>query len=147
MSQVLTFTPAKEEKPPPLGMAPLVDIVLLLICFYLFVMQSIQSQTEQTIDLPHLLSDRTQERLPAELTINLGADGGITLNGVAVDDDKLPTLLSAEHARALDNDQRLQVVLRADRRQSFARLDTVLAACREVGLPVVSIRSVQGVAP
>ncbi|MEM7627733.1 MAG: biopolymer transporter ExbD [Planctomycetota bacterium] len=143
----LRYTSAKEEAPPPLGMAPLVDIVLLLICFYLFVMQSIQSQAEETIDLPQIRSEATQELMPAELTINLDAAGVIKLNGVAVDDETLPTLLSAEQAKALDTGQRLQVVVRADRRQSFERLDAVMSACREVGFASVSVRSVQGVLP
>ena len=147
MTTALRYTLAKEETPPPLGMASLVDIVLLLICFYLFVMQSIQSQAEQTIDLPQLASDRTRDMIPAELTLNLGAGGGIMLNGARVSDDRLPALLSAQNVRALEQNMRLQVVVRADRRQRFERLDAVLAACREAGLSAVSVRSVQGVAP
>lgn len=146
MNTALSFA-VKDEEPPHLGMAPLVDIVLLLICFYLFVMQSIQSQAEETIDLPQLSSERTYDLMPAELTINLGGDGRLSLNGAEVDDADLADLLSSEHAEALGSDRRLVVVIRADRRQPFERLDTVLAACREAGLSAASIRSVRGVGP
>ena len=141
MSEPLSFTDAPDEAAPKIGMAPLVDIVLLLICFYLFVMQSIQSHAEEDINLPRLASEQTIDQVPAALTINLNAEGVVRLNGEVVDDATLTSMLMAEHARAVSDGQTLHVVVRADREQPFDRLDAILAACREAELSTVLIRS------
>ena len=144
MSRELSYLPMQDDKPAPLGMAPLVDIVLLLICFYLLVTQSFQSQSELAIDLPQMVTPRLQEISPAELTLNLTADGAIDLNGMVVTLENLSASLATEQARALASRQSLNVVVRADRQQDFARLDELLSVCRESGLASVSIRSMQG---
>ncbi len=143
MTDTLRFQPDDAESPPHLGMAPLVDIVLLLICFYLFVMQSIQSRAEATIDLPAVYHAPAVAAEPAELVLNLDADGTITLNGQTLTLGALPSALTTELARAADQEQQLALVVRADRSQTYGRLDAVLETCREAGLGAVTLRTTQ----
>ena len=129
---------------PQIGMAPLVDIVLLLICFYLLVMQSMQSRTDDQIDLPQMANNETSEVVPAELVVNIDETGKINLNGVPVELASLSDTLIAERSRATASGARLNVVIRADGRQSFGLLDAALAACRDAGLPGATIRATEG---
>lgn len=129
---------------PHIGMAPLVDIVLLLICFYLLVMQSMQSRTDDQINLPKMANNETTEVAPAELVVNIDAAGKINLNGEPIDLTALSDTLIAERGRATASGAQLNVVIRADGQQSFGLLDAALAACRDAGLPGATIRATEG---
>ncbi len=129
---------------PHIGMAPLVDIVLLLICFYLLVMQSMQSRTDDQIKLPTMVNNETSDVIPAELIVNIDAAGSINLNGAPVDLDGLEALLRSERSRAEASGAGLNVVIRADGRQSYGLLDAAMGACRDAGLRGVTIRATEG---
>jgi biopolymer transport protein ExbD len=129
---------------PQIGMAPLVDIVLLLICFYLLVMQSMQSRTDDQIDLPKMANNQTSEVAPAELVVNIDATGEINLNGERIELAGLGEYLLTERSRAQANGAQLNVVIRADGRQSYGMLDAALSACRDAGLPGATIRATEG---
>jgi biopolymer transport protein ExbD len=128
---------------PHIGMAPLVDIVLLLICFYLLVMQSMQSRADDQINLPKMANNETSDVAPAELVVNIGATGTINLNGTPVDMDGLGALLRSERSRAEASGAGLDVVIRADGRQSYGLLDAALGACRDAGLQGAIIRTTE----
>jgi biopolymer transport protein ExbD len=134
-------TVVADERHPHIGMAPLVDIVLLLICFYLLVMQSIQNQVDARVQLPVVSGHRTTEIRPAELVINIDVAGTITLNGEAVDEAALLRLLHLEQDKALWSGRRISVVIRADARQTFDALDGAMAVCREAGISTVVVRT------
>ncbi len=145
MSKALSFTTSDaDEGRPQIGMAPLVDIVLLLICFYLLVMQSMQARTDDKILLPEMVNNQTSELQPAELVININVDGDVTLNGRAVNIDDLPNVLTTERLRAAEAGQAINAVVRADGRQQFGVMDQALNACREAGLGIVTIRATEG---
>ena len=129
---------------PNIGMAPLVDIVLLLICFYLLVMQSMQNRTDDQIKLPTMVNNETSDVIPAELVVNIDAAGLISLNGASVDLDGLGTLLRSERSRAEASGTGINVVIRADGRQSYGLLDAAMNACRDAGLRGVTIRATEG---
>lgn len=141
-SVALDFAAADaDEAHPHIGMAPLVDIVLLLICFYLLVMQSIQNHVDKRVELPVVSHNRTTDIQPAELVINIDTEGTTTLNGQPVDEAALWRLLQIEQDRALDSGQPLRVVIRADARQRFEVLDSAMAVCREAGISTVIVRT------
>ena len=139
-------TPALHIAPPPtaarggIGVAPLVDIVFLLICFYLFVTQSIQAHEDPSIQLPVMTNSLVAVEQPAELVINVAADGAIGLNSQTVDLVALRDALTDQRRQATQRGQVLSVVVRIDRRQPYRRLDQVWAVCREVGLELPLLR-------
>jgi len=133
-----------DDARPHIGMAPLVDIVLLLICFYLLVMQSMQSRTDDQIELPKMANHETAEVAPAELVVNIDAQGVFNLNGEAIEPTSLGGYLQSERERAQISGAQLNVVIRADGRQHYGLLDAALNACREAGLPGATIRTTEG---
>ncbi len=137
----MSFAPARNGKPPKLAMAPMVDIVLLLICFYLLVAKTTQDQEDPEVRVPRIVSDQTLEEHPAELIVNLHADRRIVVNGETLTPDALGAWLTEQQAKALRQDRQAFVVVRADKRQRYGVLDEVLKTCREAGLSTVWFRA------
>ncbi len=128
-------------------LAPLIDIVFLLNCFFMLATELIQHQVDPRVELPRMTAPVTPIEAPAELTVNLRLDGLITVNGAQVPLREIPALLSGQAARSARAARPFRVVLRADRRQQFARLDEVLQACQEANLHQVVIRAREGDQP
>jgi len=135
------FEEPGEPEPVLLQVAPMVDIVFLLICFFMLTAQLVQSQKDPAVLLPPMPHATAEVEAPAEVTINLRADGAVTINGQAVSVGSLPGRLTDEKARARREGRLLRVVVRADRRQRFAALDDILGACRRAGLAQVVFRA------
>ncbi|MGB7157794.1 MAG: biopolymer transporter ExbD [Tepidisphaeraceae bacterium] len=137
----IRFERGEDEYAPRVSFIPLIDIVLQIICFYLFISAGVQMYQDSAVELPVMTSDSLAGEQPAEFTINLGAGGEMNINGADVDAGSLPAALIAAKAKAAEANQRLMVAIRADKRQQFALLDRVLQACRDANVPSVSIRA------
>jgi biopolymer transport protein ExbD len=124
--------------------APLIDTVLFLIWFYLIVGQLVIHQKDASIQLPRMASPLSMQEAPAELVLNLRSDGSVTVNGKAAGTDQLKAVIAEEIAKAAVGEHPVRVVVRADRRQSFGRLEEVLRLCRDAGLAQVVFRAEQG---
>lgn len=135
----LRFGEAVADDSPRLSMAPLVDIVLLLVCFYLLVSRAVQTHEDPEILLPEMAEQRTQDQAPAELVINLREDGALRINQQPVPLEELPLLLQAEQAR--HDSGEIAVTIRADGRQRYGQLQQILRICREVGIAAVVLRA------
>ena len=88
---------------------------------------------------------RTEE--PAELILNLRADGSINVDGAILAPSQLAPLLTGELAKAGQTGLDLRVVVRADRQGRFDRLNEVLKTCRGCGLSQVVFRAREAGAP
>lgn len=135
------FEPDEGERPPRVSFIPLIDIVLQIICFYLFISAGVQLNQDSSVQLPEMRSDALVGESPAEFTINIGNDGTLNINGAPLDAASLPAALGAARARAVEMNQHLLVAIRADKRQPFAVLDGVLQACRDAQVPSVALRA------
>ena len=133
----LQFERPAEAAAVGVSFAPIVDIILQLICFYLFVAGSIQRYDDPAVQVPFMASPAAVEEQPAELVLNIRADGTLTVNDRPAEWDSLRGLLAA----GLTGLRPVSVSVRVDRRQSFARLSQTLDVCRELGLERVAIRT------
>lgn len=127
--------------------APMIDIIFQLICFYLFVGQLIMEQKDASIELAPMAAAMAQAEGPAEITLNLPAEGPVTLNGRPVTAEEVRAALATQAAALPPDGRPLRVAIRADRRQSFERLDELLRTCRDAGLPQVVFRADSEVSP
>ena len=107
-------------------MASLMDVIFLLLCF--FVTSSVFSQweTEISIALPTAKSSTVPGRMPGEIILNVAADGNVTVNG--------QKLSLAEVTERLTRIAKLYpgqpVVIRADKTTKYESLVSVIDACR-----------------
>ena len=122
----MKFLKNKRSGPPTVQMASLMDIVFLLLCF--FVTSSVFSQweTEVAITLPTAKSATIPGRMPGEIILNLNADGKVSVNGHALSLEEVTKRLT----RIAENFPGQPVVIRADKTCSYETLMSLIDACR-----------------
>ena len=122
----MNFMKNKRSHAPAVQMASLMDIVFLLLCF--FVTSSVFSQweTEVAITLPTAKSATIPGRMPGEIILNLNADGKVSVNGHALSLEEVTARLS----RIAENFPGQPVVIRADKTCSYETLMSLIDACR-----------------
>jgi biopolymer transport protein ExbD len=140
-TNTLQFNDTSQPESVGVQMAPLIDVVFLLICFFMFATQLITSQIDLSVQLPEMSNPRAVTEAPAELVLNLRDDGALTINGLEMRREHLTAFLLKERQRAESEDAPLRVIIRADRRERYARLAELLRSCREAGMNVVVLRS------
>jgi len=118
-----------KTKPQEMGfqMAPMIDIIFLLLCF--FVASQIYAQWESEIDiaLPTAVTGEIPDRLPGEIIINIMSDGDVLVNKQLLDDNGLLKLLT--RISGLYPGQ--PVLIRADKKTSYEHVIGVLDLCRQ----------------
>ena len=139
----IQFERVVEHETVALQVAPMVDIVLFLICFFMLASEMVQGQKDPAVELPYMRSPLAAVETRAEIIVNLRPDGAVTVEGERLTPETLAGLLAGESQRAKSRGRPLRVVVRADRRQRFAALDDVLVACRKAGLDQVVFRATE----
>ena len=135
MSAAFSFAPP-ETPARTIGVAPLVDIVLLLICFYLIVAKVTADRDDPLVELPSLTVVLEDPETTGPV-INLRADGTLLLNRQPVQPDGLAAALTA--ARQAEPGQTLTV--RADRAADAVVLGRVQAAAGAAGYRTLALRT------
>ena len=139
----IQFEQTKEHETIALQVAPMVDIVLFLICFFMLASEMVQGQKDRSVQLPFMESPLSATETRAEIIVNLRPDGAVTVGGETVSLDSLTGLLAGASHASQGKGRVLRVVVRADRHQRFAALDDVLGACRRAGLAQVVFRATE----
>ncbi len=111
-------------------MTPMIDVVFLLLCF--FVTSQIFAQWEAEIDitLPTAQTSEVPQRLPGEIIINIRADGEVVVNSRVLDGDALGAML----ARLAELFPGQPVLIRADKAVAYEHVIAVLDRCRQADI-------------
>ena len=131
---------ARKTALPQFQMTAMMDVVFLLLCF--FVTSSVFSQWEYEVDLtlPTARSGASSTRLPGEIILNVARDGTVTVNQRAFRGEALDALLR-QVAGYLPG---LPVTIRADADTAYADFMRVVDACRLAGIANVSLATAPG---
>ena len=122
----MNFRRNSRSHAPAVQMSSLMDVIFLLLCF--FVTSSVFSQweTEVAIALPTAKSATVPGRMPGEIVLNLSKVGEVSVNG-----NKLSL---GEVTERLTRIAKLYpgqpVVIRADKDASYDKLMGLIDACR-----------------
>jgi biopolymer transport protein ExbD len=111
-------------------MTPMIDVVFLLLCFFVTTQLFAQWETEIDITLPTARTGQLPQRLPGEIIINLHEDGRIVVNGRTLENDALGAML-VQVARLFPGQP---VLLRADQSTDYKHVIRVLDLCREADI-------------
>ncbi len=122
----MKFKVETRPKVPVLALTSMLDVIFLLLCF--FVTASVYSQWESEISvrLPRAATADEPHRLPGEIIANITKDGTVRVNGVALTIEDLTARLARISAFYPDQ----AVIVRADRQTPYDALIKVLDACR-----------------
>ena len=115
---------------PEVQFTSMIDIVFLLLCF--FISTSVFSQWEYEVDvvLPTARSGKLPQRLPGEVIINLARDGRIVINRQELSERELYGRL----ARLAQYYPGQPIVLRADRQVAYERVLGIIDVCRRADI-------------
>ncbi len=126
----------RHRKPVSMNMTPMIDVVFLLIIFFLVSSHLAQQETQLELNLPTALTgDESIETATERVTINLKADGVVLLGAGEASLSELATRLAYERDRA---DLPIEVRIRADQTIDFGAVKPVLVACAKAGVWDVS---------
>lgn len=122
----MNFHNKKGPALPEFQFTPMIDVVFLLLCF--FVTTSVFSQWEMEVDvvLPSAQSSKMPDRLPGEVIINLSRDGIITINQQVLSQEELKDRLT----RLVKLFPGQPVIIRADKDSKTESLIHVVDICR-----------------
>ena len=114
------------SKAPQLALTSMLDVIFLLLCFFVTVSVFSQWESEITIKLPSASTAEEPDRLPGEIIVNLAKDGKVTVNGKTLGLDDLRDRL-AKVAKFYPDQA---VIIRADKDVRYELLVGVIDTCR-----------------
>jgi biopolymer transport protein ExbD len=119
-----------------LNITPMIDIVFLLLIFFLVASKFAQEDAELDVQLPEASSAMPLTVQPKEITINIAQDGSYFVSGSTYNADGLrQVLLQAEAS----NPGNQSVIIRPDKRVQAQALVTAIDMCKQVGIVGYSI--------
>jgi len=122
----VTFGSDRRPKAPAFALTSMLDVIFLLLCFFVTVSVFSQWESEISISLPSAKTAEEPERLPGEIIVNLDKEGVVTVNGAAMTHEELGRRLG-RIARYFPGQP---VIIRADRRTKYDDLVKTIDACR-----------------
>ena len=122
----MKFSAGKRSKAPALALTSMLDVIFLLLCFFVTVSVFSQWESEISIKLPNASTGEQPERLPGEIIVNLAKDGTIRVNGTSLTLDDLQSRLK-KISKFYPGQP---VIIRADRDTKYESLVAVIDSCR-----------------
>jgi biopolymer transport protein ExbD len=123
-----------------INLTPMIDVVFLLLIFFMVATTFLDPEREIEIDLPQAESGATVEKELEEIVINVHEDGRLVVSGRDVDGDDLVWTLE----RAARSNPETPVTIRGDRRVAHEHIVKVMDACGMAGLSNLSVGTLEG---
>ena len=127
----MNFRKANTIEPVPMQLAPLVDVLLLLVIF--FAVSYKFGLDEQLMDIAVPAADEGKDRSRSsvgEIVVNVKKEGGLVVNGQDLSVDEL--LVKLKNIAGVYKDQ--AVIIRADEVTDFKFVMVVMDACKSAGI-------------
>ena len=124
-----------QQKKARIEMLPLIDIVFLLLVFFIYAMLSMAVHRGLPVQLPTSTTAKVNKQLILSVTVK--ADGRIFVNKEEVADDGLVAALR----RKAGGNTEAGVLLFADRNLPYQRLFNILDQIRSAGLTRISLQA------
>jgi len=116
-------------------MAPMIDIIFLLLIFFICVSTFDRLESEEEVQLAAASTWKKMEKEKSTLLINISKRGRIKINQMSFYRGQVEAFLRSLVARYGDT---FEVVVRADREARYGRTKDVIRACARVGLTRIS---------
>ncbi len=120
---------------PTLNLTPMIDIVFLLIIFFMVGTKFSELERKIGLRVPEVSDRGALTAAPEKKVVNVYRDGGITLDRTSVTLVELTERLAAARSQYPD----LGVLVRGDAQGQFQRIADVLNACKQAGIRELGI--------
>jgi biopolymer transport protein ExbD len=119
---------------PGIQLAPLVDVLLLLLIFFLMTWNAARNENELDVKVPKASAAKEKTAPPGDVVLNVKADGNIVVNRRALNAAELTDLLKG--LVQLNAEQ--AVVIRGDETGAYKNVVEVLNICSQAGVSNVA---------
>lgn len=126
----MLIQPRNETAAASIDLTPIIDMVFLLLIFFLVATTFHQTERELKIALPVASSAAPISSLLQELVINVDIEGRIIVGGRIISAEELRS--TVQKAVAANPEQK--VTIRGDRGSLYANIVTVLDICKIAGI-------------
>jgi biopolymer transport protein ExbD len=132
----------QQDELPALNLTPMIDVVFLLIVFFMCAAKFSDEQRDIDLRLPEVAKADAANAAPKSRSVAVYAGGRIALDREDVTLEQLTTKLAAAKAEQPGT----SVVILGDAGCEFQHVADALAACKEAGISQlsVSVRIAQG---
>jgi biopolymer transport protein ExbD len=129
----------RRSEPAEINLTALIDVVFLLLIFFMVATTFLDPEREISIELPEATTASVSEELPQEIVINVLRDGTLSVNGGSVDRAALDSVLK----RAAKSDPTTPVTIRGDRLVHHEDVVGVMDACGSAGLSNLAVGTLE----
>ena len=119
---------------PGIQLAPLVDVLLLLLIFFLLTWNAARNENELDVKVPKASAAKEKSAPIGDVVVNVKADGNVIVNRRTLAGPDLTTLLKG--LVQLNADQ--AVIIRGDEAGAYKNIVSVLNICSEAGVTNVA---------
>jgi biopolymer transport protein ExbD len=119
---------------PGIQLAPLVDVLLLLLIFFLLTWNAARNENELDVKVPKASAAKEKSAPIGDVVVNVKADGNVVVNRRTLTGPDLTTLLKG--LVQLNADQ--AVIIRGDEAGAYKNIVSVLNICSEAGVTNVA---------
>jgi len=123
----------RNEEDYSINLPSMTDIIFLLLIFFMVATVLKDSTRRLDVQLPEVGSGRPPEA--QRLTIEMAAEGSMSLNGEVVTQEQLEQQLRLTTA----GDAQRSVVIKADKRLAYGRVIEVMGLCQGVGITEIAV--------
>lgn len=124
---------------PQFQMTAMMDIVFLLLCFFITSSVFSQWECEVNLTLPSAKSGQSATRLPGEIILNVSRDGTVTVNQRTFRGEELDALLKKVSGYLPGQ----PVIVRADKGTAYGDFMRVVDACKGAGIAEISLATAE----
>jgi len=128
------------DEDPGLNLTPMIDVVFLLLIFFMLASTFMDPERDINLDLPTSSEAGTLTEETEDLVVNVMQDGSTMLDGAILDDSGL---ISA-FRQAAAKDPEVQVTIRGDRLTAHQNIVKVMDYCGIAGLSNLAISTIDG---
>jgi len=126
----MNFRSRVQAEPPGFQIAPMVDIVFLLLIFFLVTWNFARSETELDVKVPTAQEGKETRRAVGEVILNVKANGTVVMNRRELTPEALREAL--QKISTLYPDQ--AIVLRGDENVEYRHIVEALDICRSANI-------------
>jgi biopolymer transport protein ExbD len=119
---------------PGIQLAPLVDVLLLLLIFFLLTWNAARNENELDVKVPKASSAKEKSAPIGDVVVNVRADGNVVVNRRTLTGAELTDLLKS--LIQLNSEQ--AVIIRGDEAGAYKNIIGVLNICTEAGITNVA---------
>ena len=119
---------------PGIQLAPLVDVLLLLLIFFLLTWNAARNENELDVKVPKASAAKEKSAPVGDVVVNVRADGNVVVNRRTLTGAELTDLLKS--LVQLNSEQ--AVIIRGDEAGAYKNIIGVLNICTEAGITNVA---------